>query len=165
MGALSEQLAGVKDLPRQFEGFQKLLQTALDKLDGMESWKTIAEISMGKMMDSSKQATQRLQQLEGRPLPSAGETPGAAPLHQTPPLGLQQLSPPTNPQQPPPLPRPPPVVVTSPPAPGVVTMHTYQGGWDLNTTPASGSSSPSPSGHGVPQDHRVVCGGPPSAQP
>jgi hypothetical protein len=69
METMATQLAGIQDMASQFAGFQKMMTTTLDKLNDLEAWKTVAETSMGAMMQKSTEATARLQQLETRPPP------------------------------------------------------------------------------------------------
>lgn len=45
------------------------MATTLDKLSDLEAWRTIAEMSMGTMIQQTKETTTRVQQLEARPPP------------------------------------------------------------------------------------------------
>ena len=64
MDSMAQQLTGVQDMVKQFAGFQKMMTTTLDKLNDLEAWRTIAETSMGSMIQQSKDTTTRVQQLE-----------------------------------------------------------------------------------------------------
>jgi hypothetical protein len=61
MEAMTKQLAGVQDMATQFAGFQKMMTTTLDKLNDLESWRTVTETSMGSMIQLSKETTTRVQ--------------------------------------------------------------------------------------------------------
>jgi hypothetical protein len=64
MDSMAQQLVGVQDMEKQFDGFQKMMTTTLDKLNDLEAWRSITETSMGSMMQQSKETTTRVQQLE-----------------------------------------------------------------------------------------------------
>lgn len=134
------------------------MKTALDKLNDLQAWRTITETSIGNVMEQSKQATVRQQQLEARPVPAppSASIPAAVLPQSVPQLALHQ---------PPPGIRPPPVIVPPYIITGTEMAPHFHGGFDLNAALASGSTSQSPNGHGSPTDHRVVCGRAPSAQP
>ena len=51
-------------MAKQFAGFQKVMTTTVDKLNDLEAWRTIAEMSMGTMIQQSQETTTRVQQLE-----------------------------------------------------------------------------------------------------
>jgi hypothetical protein len=71
MEAMTKQFAGLQDMAKQFAGFQDAMATTLDKLNDLEAWWTVAETSMGSMMQKSTEAVNRIQQLETRPPPPA----------------------------------------------------------------------------------------------
>jgi len=58
MDMMAQQLAGVQDLAKQFE---KMMTMTLDKLNDLEAWRSIAETSMGSIMQQSKETTTRVQ--------------------------------------------------------------------------------------------------------
>lgn len=128
MATMATQLSDVQEMTKQFAGFQSLMSTPLDKLGDQEAWRTIAETSMGSMIQQSKETSNRVQQLESRPpLP---QPPPPLPLAQTALLPLHQPG--------------------APPRQFAMTA-----GVDLNTAPAA-SSSQSPNRHGLRFDHRVA---------
>lgn len=69
MDTMAKQFAGVQDMAKQFAGFQDAMATALDKLNDLQSWRTIAETSLSSMMQQSKETANRVLQLESRPPP------------------------------------------------------------------------------------------------
>jgi hypothetical protein len=79
MNTMANQLAGVQDMAKQFAGFQDAMATALDKLNDLQSWRTIAETSLGSMMQQSKETTNRVLQLEARPPPPPPPPPQTFP--------------------------------------------------------------------------------------
>jgi len=131
-------------MAKQFAGFQGVITTTLDKLNDLEAWRSIAETSLGSMMQQSKETTTRVQQLEARPPPPPPP----------PPVPTTVVIPP-----PPPAPS---TLLLLPPQPAPTTLvypRTLEAArFDLNTQPSS-SSSPTPSGHGQCNDHRVAVGG------
>jgi hypothetical protein len=54
------QLVGVQDMAKQFAGFQQMMTTTLDKLNDLEAWRTVAEMSMGPMMQKSTETATRI---------------------------------------------------------------------------------------------------------
>jgi hypothetical protein len=139
MENMAKQFAGVQEMVKQFPAFQQMMTTTIDKLNNLEAWRTIAETSMRTMMQQSKETTTRVQQLETRPPPP----PPQSPLQPPPPMPMmptQQMVP----HQPPPW-------------------------FDLNVAPAlshhSASTSQSPNGHDLRQDHRVAGVGTPWVAP
>ncbi|XP_066361406.1 uncharacterized protein [Miscanthus floridulus] len=119
-------------MTKQFAGFQGAMATTLNKLNDLEAWRTIAETSMGTMMQQSKETTTRVQQLEARPPPPPPPLPIPLPT--------------------PPLPQAPAALRPAPP-PGWFDLNAVLG----NSQPSS--SSQSPNGHGQCIDNRVVSGG------
>jgi hypothetical protein len=104
METMAKQLARVQDLAKQFAGFQDNMATALDKLNDLQTWRTITETSLESMMQQTKEMTNRVLQLESRPppqLPPQQPLPHGAPLHHPQQL-LPQGAPLHHPQQPPP---------------------------------------------------------------
>jgi hypothetical protein len=133
MNTMANQLAGVQDMAKQFAGFQDALATVLDKLNDLQSWRTITETSLGSMMQQSKETTNRVLQLEARPPPPPPPQTFLPPPHQGAPPPQQMI-----PQGAPPR------------------FQAPSSGIDLNIAPALASSSQSPHGHGQRMDHRDV---------
>lgn len=48
MEMMAKQLASVQETAKQIAGFQEAMATTLDKLNDLESWRTIAETSLGR---------------------------------------------------------------------------------------------------------------------
>jgi hypothetical protein len=153
MEAMATQLARIQDMAKQFAEFQNMMATTLNKLNDLEAWRTVAETSMGSMMQTSMEAATRLQQLEARPPPPPPPPPPSIP----PPPHLHV---PTRydmgPHQP--------SVLHHPSAPP--RYDTVPGAFDLNAMPAlTASSSQSPHGHGLRNDYRVAGEGAPGFPP
>ena len=55
------------DLAKKFEGFEALMTQALDKLSGLEAWRTSAEEATGRILTQSERLTARLHRLETAP--------------------------------------------------------------------------------------------------
>jgi hypothetical protein len=56
-------------MAKQFTGFQQMMTMTLDKINDLEAWRTVAETSMGSMMQRSTETATQIQQLEARPPP------------------------------------------------------------------------------------------------
>lgn len=57
-------MASLEELSKQFEGFQDMMQKSLDKLSGLEAWKTAVDESMGTILTKSDENAARLLRLE-----------------------------------------------------------------------------------------------------
>ena len=103
MEAMAAQFTGVSNMAKQFTGFQQMMMTTLDKLNDLEAWRTIAETSMGSMMQQSKDTANCVLQLEARPPPPPPPPPQTFPPLPPPPQTLlpppQQGAPPPPPKQ------------------------------------------------------------------
>lgn len=53
----------------QFEGFQSMVKTRLDKLSDLEAWPLVNGHLPGALLQQTKETTTRVSQLETRPLP------------------------------------------------------------------------------------------------
>ena len=117
MASMAKQLEGVQDMAKQLQGFQQVMTTTLDKLNDLESWRTIAETSMGSMIQQSKETSSWVLQLEARPPPPPCERgpplqpPSSLPLPPTTTL-IHPLPPSSGP-----LPQPPTTALIRPPPP------------------------------------------------
>jgi hypothetical protein len=52
---------------KQYQGIELLLQQLLDKVTGLESWRTSADSSLGSLLQTASDTAMRVQQLEARP--------------------------------------------------------------------------------------------------
>ncbi|XP_004965587.1 uncharacterized protein LOC101757694 isoform X2 [Setaria italica] len=59
----------LKDLAKKFEGFNLVMQQILDKVIGLESWKTTADKSMGTLLSKADDTASCLHRLETAPPP------------------------------------------------------------------------------------------------
>jgi hypothetical protein len=71
---------------KQYQGIELLLQQLLDKVTGLESWRTSADSSLGSLLQTASDTAMRVQQLEARP-PSPPPPPPPPGPH-PPPLGF-----------------------------------------------------------------------------
>ena len=72
---------------KQYQGIELLLQQLLDKVTGLESWRTSADSSLGALLQTATETAGRVQQLEARPPPLPPPPlphPSAALLHTRP---------------------------------------------------------------------------------
>uniref|UniRef100_A0A0A9DEA6 Retrotransposon gag domain-containing protein n=1 Tax=Arundo donax TaxID=35708 RepID=A0A0A9DEA6_ARUDO len=77
-------VSNVEELAKQFVGFELMMKQALDKLTGLESWRTTADSSLSTLLMKTEEAVARINTLESQPRSpsSASTTPvGAAPQH------------------------------------------------------------------------------------
>ena len=59
----------MEDLSKKFDSFELLMTQALDKLSGMEAWKTTAEEATDRLLSQSQRLESRLRRLEAPPQP------------------------------------------------------------------------------------------------
>jgi len=59
----------MEDLAKKFDGFDAALTKVLDKLSGLEAWKSTADVAMDKLLTSSEHTASRLHRLELAPTP------------------------------------------------------------------------------------------------
>jgi hypothetical protein len=57
------------ELAKKFDSFESLMSQALDKLTGLEAWKTTAEDATDKLLTQSERFASRLLRLESVPPP------------------------------------------------------------------------------------------------
>ena len=74
----------MEELAKKFDSFETLMSQALDKLTGLEVWKTSAEDATDRLLTQSERLVSRLQRLESVSIPplrpSSSTRPATAPL-------------------------------------------------------------------------------------
>ncbi|PAN47275.1 hypothetical protein PAHAL_9G245100 [Panicum hallii] len=121
--------SSVEDLAKKFDGFDAILQKILDKVTGLESWRSNADVSMNALLTKADDAATCLQRLELAPPPP-----------------------------PPPPPQRHPASAPSPPSSAWVNPFDLNVATDPAAHP-SASSAERPSEHHDDSGHRVTGGG------
>jgi len=119
----------MEDLATKFDGFDAIMQKVLDKVTGLETWRSSADASMDALLAKADDTATRLRRLESAPPPP-----------------------------PPPPPRRPAVQFPPPPPPAWMNPFDLNLAPEAATRPST-STAERPSGHGFDASIRVAGGG------
>jgi hypothetical protein len=68
----------LEDLATKFESFDLMMKKVLNKVTGLEAWKSFADASMDSLLSKANDNTSRLQQLELAASPAAATSASAS---------------------------------------------------------------------------------------